>query len=79
MAGLGRAEEILNDYPGLGFDQEALFRKGEALAGLGQIKEARAVLESLLKKYPQGDYHKQARRLLEDLQSKGSEKGVGAS
>ncbi|NMB74258.1 MAG: outer membrane protein assembly factor BamD [Myxococcales bacterium] len=64
---LWRAEELLARYPGLGFDEEALFVKGRSLADLGEGARAREALESLLERFPSGSFAGPARRLLERL------------
>lgn len=62
-----RAEKILNSYPGAGLDEEALFRKAEALAKLEELDHARRTLEAQLAEYPQGEYAGEARALLARL------------
>jgi outer membrane protein assembly factor BamD len=74
---LWRAEELLTRYAGLGFDEEALYRKGEALAELGELDDAKAALTSLLKRFPEGSYAGQARDLIEQLQGQVKKKQGG--
>ncbi len=60
---LWRAEEILGKYSGVGFDEEALFRKGQALLQLKEPDQARASLQEMLRRFPDGDYANKARKL----------------
>lgn len=64
---LWRAEELLGNYPGLGFDEEALFRKGQAHLELGELDDARAALAKLLERFPRGDHADKARKLLQRI------------
>lgn len=61
---LWRAEELLTKYPGSGFDDKALYFKAEALLALGDATAARATLEQLVARSPQGAYAQDANTLL---------------
>lgn len=61
---LWRAEELLSKYPGLGFDEEALYRKAQALLQLDDPVQARTAIDRLALEFPQGDYTKKAKDLL---------------
>ncbi len=64
---LWRAEELLNEYADLQFTEEALYCKAEALHQLKDHDKARDTLTSLIEKYPQGEYIRQAKNLLESI------------
>jgi outer membrane protein assembly factor BamD len=64
---LWRADELLKKYSGLGYDEEALFYKAEALVDLEDSKEARATLHELLSRFPEGDYASRAKKMLSKL------------
>lgn len=64
---LWRADELLSMYSGLGFDEQALYRKAQAQVELGEVKEARVTLGNLLEKFPSGSYSSDARSLLERI------------
>jgi len=64
---LWRAEQLLTQYPGSGFDEEALFVKGESLISLEQPDQARIALNELIARYPSGKYSDDARDLLGGL------------
>ena len=49
---LARAQEIVREYPGLGFDADALYLVAQAQQGLGQLPDAIAAAEQLLAKFP---------------------------
>lgn len=63
-----RAEEILTKYSGVGFDEEALLRKAQALVKLERPGEAVEVVSQLLSRFPQGKYSDDAKQLLQKLQ-----------
>lgn len=60
---LWRAQELLKNYPGTGFDEEALFVKAESEAALGDVEGSRATLAELSKRFPDGVYAGDARTL----------------
>jgi len=64
---LWRAEKILQSYGDAGLDEEALFRKGEALAALEENDHARRTLEQQLQAFPSGEFSEDARELLAKL------------
>lgn len=66
-AALGRFETILNNYHGIGLDDEALFYKGEALWRLRRHEEAQAAFRHLLQDQPGSSLVKRAARRLVDL------------
>ncbi|RLB53146.1 MAG: hypothetical protein DRI34_13800 [Deltaproteobacteria bacterium] len=63
-----RADEILSKYSGVGFDEEALMRKAQALVELEQPGEATKAISQLLSRFPQGRYADDARQLLQQVQ-----------
>ncbi len=64
---LWRAEQLLADYPGSGFDEQALWVKASSLHALGRADEARAAAAELVQRYPKGEYSQDARQLLQRL------------
>ena len=64
-----RADQLLTRYAGLGFDQEALFRKGEAHLELGEPDKAREALQQLVRAHPAGQFTDRAKGLLSTLPS----------
>lgn len=79
---LWRADELLKKYPGLGYDEEALFFKSEALVQLEDPKGARAALHELLSRFPEGDYASRAKKMMDQLGPQpepAPEKAKGAS
>ncbi len=51
-AAVGRLDALLRDYPGSSAEKDALYYDGLAWAELGDKARAKAVLETLMKKYP---------------------------
>ena len=64
---LWRAEQLLAEYPGSGFDEEALFVKAEALVALEETEKAQGALAELIARYPAGKYTDDAKDLLRGL------------
>lgn len=63
-----RYAALLQDYPGLGYDEEALYRLGESYYHIRMFSSARETLQRLLSKYPEGGYQSNAQSLLKDLE-----------
>lgn len=59
-AALGRFETLLNDYDGVGLDDQALFYKGEALRRLKRDEEAQAAFRRLLHKHRGSSFAREA-------------------
>jgi outer membrane protein assembly factor BamD (BamD/ComL family) len=76
---LWRADELLSKYSGLGFDEQAMYRKAQAQVDLGELKEARVTLGKLLEKFPSGSFSSDARSLLERLDNERTAKKGSAS
>jgi outer membrane protein assembly factor BamD len=55
-----RAEELLKYYHGLGFDEEALYRKAQALHEMGEDQAAKDTIAELKKKFPNSEYSESA-------------------
>jgi outer membrane protein assembly factor BamD len=51
-AAIGRLEKLLADYPGSSVEKDALFEAGAAYLKAGERDKARAMLETLGRKYP---------------------------
>jgi outer membrane protein assembly factor BamD len=64
---LWRAQELLGNYPGAGFDEEALLVKAEALIELGDPAGAQAAVQELLARFPQTQLRQDAQKLLARL------------
>jgi outer membrane protein assembly factor BamD len=62
-----RLERLLRDYPGLGFDADALFDLGRAYLELGDRDRARAALEKLQKDHAESPRAQDAKALLAGL------------
>jgi len=69
---LWRAEELLQRFADLGFDEEAMFVKGRSLLELGEAARARETFLALVERYPDGAFASQARRWLEKIPSAGT-------
>jgi outer membrane assembly lipoprotein YfiO len=71
-AAIARYEAILNEYPD--FDQldEVLYRLGECLGLAGRPAEALPHLGRLIEEFPKSERAEAARRLMEDLRSRGA-------
>jgi outer membrane protein assembly factor BamD len=64
---LWRADEILSKYSGLGFDEEALFKKAQAQIELEDPAGAKASLQQLISRFPSGEYAEDAKEKLSEL------------
>lgn len=62
---LWRAEELLKNFGGFRFDEEVLYRKAEALAGLKEGPACRKAVEEYLQRFPQGRFASKAQDLLQ--------------
>lgn len=74
---LWRAEQLLSKYPGVGFDEEALFVKAESLVALEQPDQARATLAELIARFPSGEYSADAKQMLAKLPADAARDGQG--
>ena len=54
-AAIKRFEKILRDYPGSGYDDQALYYLGESLWELEQLTAAKAVFQKLVAQFPDSD------------------------
>ncbi len=61
---LGRYEELLETFPGLGFDEKALFRATVSAYKIGQIDKGGKHYNKLREKYPNSKYLAEAKRLI---------------
>ena len=59
-----RYENVVRDYAGLGFDEDALFGLHEAYLKLNQPEKAKAALQELIKRMPGTPAAEKAKRLL---------------
>ena len=66
-AAAGRAEGLVRDYPGVGFDPEALWIAARARKQAGDEAEARADAEKLVEKFPASSEAKDAKAFLKEL------------
>jgi len=62
-----RYAALLQDYSGLGYDEEALYRLGESYYHIRMFSNARETLQRLLSKYPESGHQSSAQSLLKDL------------
>lgn len=74
-----RADELLEKYAGLGFDEEALYRKAQACEKLKRYQEVKSIAERLLKEFPDGDFAKGAQKLLSTLPKASKQEAVSGS
>jgi outer membrane protein assembly factor BamD len=74
-----RADQILSKYSNLGYDERALFRKGQALIALKQPVQAREALGQLVQKFPKGDFASRANDLLGEIGSAGAPASTAAA
>ena len=63
-----RYAALLQDYPGLGYDEEALYRLGESYYHIRMFSNAKDTLQKLLQKYPESGNKLAAASLLEKLE-----------
>ncbi len=71
-AAANRAEGLVRDYPGVGFDTEALWMAARARRQAGDAAEARADAEKLVEKFPASSEAKDAKALLKELPAAGA-------
>jgi outer membrane protein assembly factor BamD len=60
---LGRYEDLLEDYPNLGFDEKALFRATFSAHKAGQLDKSNKYFTKLKEKYPNSPFINQMARL----------------
>lgn len=65
-----RYSALLQQYPDLGYDEEALFRLGKCYAETKMHGDAKDALRRLLSKYPSTSFKGEAQSLLNDLTGK---------
>lgn len=63
-----RYAALLQEYPGMGYDEEALYRLGESYYHIRMFSNAKETLGRLLAKYPESEYKSGAQSLLEKLE-----------
>lgn len=63
-----RYQAVLNNYPGLGLDAEALFQLGACHVAMNQPEEARRIFEAIIQNYGDDDHAGDAADELEDLE-----------
>ncbi|MBI5542330.1 MAG: outer membrane protein assembly factor BamD [Deltaproteobacteria bacterium] len=64
QAAAGRLNKLLNDFPGSGFDGEALLKLARSYLALDQKDQARSALQRLITEFPQDPARGEAERLL---------------
>ncbi len=62
-----RYSALLQDFPNLGYDEEALFRLGKSYFNVRMFGNAKDALRRLLSQYPESTYKGDATALLEDI------------
>ena len=62
-----RLRTLLKKYPGVGFDEDALWLLGKAYVKVGRPDDARTTWEQLIEKYPSSDHVGAAKDALKDL------------
>jgi outer membrane protein assembly factor BamD len=63
-----RYTTLLQEFPDLGYDEEALYRMGESYYHIHMFSNAREALRRLLAKYPESGYKSSSLSLLKDLE-----------
>lgn len=66
-----RYSALLQDYPGLGYDEEALYRLVQSYYHIKMYENAKDAARRLLTKFPQTQYQKEITSLLEGIKTKG--------
>ena len=56
----GRYRSLLNEYPGLGLDAEALYKLGICYAEMNRTEEAESIFEAIVQNYRESDVAKDA-------------------
>lgn len=65
-----RYSALLREFPGTGYDEEALFRLGQSYMNIKMYANARDALNRLLQKYPETQLQAEAKSLLEEMKAK---------
>ncbi|OQW52405.1 MAG: hypothetical protein A4S09_08600 [Proteobacteria bacterium SG_bin7] len=60
---LGRYEDLLEDFPNLGFDERALFRAAYSAHKIGQLDKSNKYFSRLKEKHPKSEFIKQMAKL----------------
>lgn len=68
LAVAGRAEGLLEDYPGLGLDAEALWLAAGARQDLGELDRAKAHAKRLLERFPDSPYARDAQAIVDQAE-----------
>jgi len=61
---IGRLENIVNKYPGVGYDESALFRLHDAYLKLKDTERAREALKKIIERFPGTDAAERAKKML---------------
>lgn len=61
---LGRYESLLEEFPGLGFDEKALFRATVSAHRIGQVDKSNKFFNKLKEKHPASSYINDVKKLL---------------
>ena len=65
-----RAEGILQNYPGLGLDAQALWLTGQSRFEIGEFELASLALDRLIKEFPAAEEVASATKILKTIASK---------
>lgn len=65
-----RYSALLQEYPNLGYDEEALFRLGKSYYSIKMFGNAKDALRRLIAQYPASGYKSEAQSLLDELNTK---------
>jgi outer membrane protein assembly factor BamD len=61
---VGRLENIINKYPGVGYDERALFRLHEAYLKVNNPERAQEALKKIIERFPGTDAAERAKKML---------------
>ena len=62
-----RLRTLLKIYPGVGFDESALYLLGRAYVKIGKKDDAKKSLQTLIERYPKSDKAGDAKELISGL------------
>src|SRR5262249_38242155 len=64
QAVIGRLENVVNKYPGVGYDEKALFRLHDAYLKVNDPQHAQDALQKVIERFPGTDAAERAKKML---------------